>query len=145
TIPPKKKLAAVSSWQRSWATLRRFSEESNQVDLASTALDIPDLNSAIEGLGLNAIRLSDLLKYALTRAVRAFYSWRVRPLHRIAERYPGTPYSERSHPVARIFRVRATADDLQSLQTDCGCVGKAQRIGIARSAESDPSRQRRVA
>ena len=123
TLSPKEKLSAINSWQRSWATLREYGERSTHVELASNALDIPDLNSAIEGIGLNSLRLSELLKVAVNRATRAFYSWRVRLLHGVARRYLATPDSELSQQVERLFRARITRDQLNALQVHWGSLG----------------------
>jgi hypothetical protein len=123
TLSPKEKLSAISSWQRSWATLREYGERSTHVEFASNALDIPDLNSAMEGVGLNSLRLSELLKVAIDRATRAFYSWRVRLLHGVARRYLATPDSELSEQVERLFRTRVTPDQLDAIQVHWGSVG----------------------
>ncbi len=120
TLSPQKKLRAISSWQRSWATLRSYGDGSSQVEFASNALDIPDLNSAIEGDAFNAVSLSGLLKVVAQRGRRAFYSWRVRVLHRVARRYLATPDSELGAQVERLFRTRVTPEQLRALHVHWG-------------------------
>jgi hypothetical protein len=120
SLSPKKKLSTISSWQHSWATLRSYSEGSSNVEFASNALDIPDLNSAIQGVGFDSVQLSELLKIAVERGTRAFYSWRVRVLHRVARRYLATPDSELGAQVERLFRTRVTPEQLQALQVHWG-------------------------
>ena len=125
TLSPKKKLGAISSWQRSWATLRSYSDGSSQVEFASNALDIPDLNSAIEGDAFNAVSLNGLLKVLAQTGTRAFYSWRVRVLHRVARRYLATPDSELGAQVERLFRTRVTPEQLRALHVHWGAPGGA--------------------
>ncbi len=120
TLSPKKKLSAISSWQRSWATLRTYGDGSSYVEFASNALDIPDLNSAIEGDAFNAVSLSGLLKVMAQMGTRAYYSWRVRVLHRVARRYLATPDSELGAQVERLFRTRVTPEQLQALHVQWG-------------------------
>jgi hypothetical protein len=123
TLSPKKKLAVIASWQRSWATLRRYGEASGHVEFATNAPDIPDLNSAIDGVGLDSVRLSELLKVAIQKATHAFYSWRVRVLHRVARRYLATPDSELGAQVERLFRTRVTPEQLEALRVHWGANG----------------------
>lgn len=117
TQSPRKKLSVVATWQRSWETLRKYDRGSSYVELAGNALDIPDLNSAIEGVGLNALRLTDLLKFAVTKGANYLNSWRVRLLHNAARQYLATPDSELSEQVHRLFRVRVTSEQLQTLDS----------------------------
>ncbi|WP_143594105.1 hypothetical protein [Synechococcus sp. BO 8801] len=125
TLSPKKKLGAISSWRRSWATLRSYSDGSSQVEFASNALDIPDLNSAIEGDAFNAVSLNGLLKVLAQTGTRAFYSWRVRVLHRVARRYLATPDTELGAQVERLFRTRVTPEQLRALHVHWGAAGGA--------------------
>jgi len=124
TVSPAKKHSFITSWQRSWTTLREYGEGSSKVELASNALDIPDLNSAIEGIGLNGVRLTELLKFAVNKTIHYFYSWRVRLLHSVAQRYLATPDAELSEQVQRLFKARVTENQVQALHAHWGTIGR---------------------
>lgn len=123
SLSPKKKLAVIASWQRSWATLRSYGEASGHVELASNAFDIPDLNSAFDGVSLDSVRLSELLRVVIQKATHSFYSWRVRVLHGVARRYLSTPDSELGAQVERLFRTRVTPEQLEALRVHWGANG----------------------
>jgi hypothetical protein len=115
SVTPQEKLKVMASWQRSWQTLQKYEHSMARLELANNALDLPNLNAAIEGIGLNIVRLEKLLKFMLERAVIAFHEWRVRLLHSVAKKYLSTPDTGLNNEVFRLFGTRVTADDLREV------------------------------
>lgn len=113
TTPPKKKLAAIRSWKRSWATLDH--DQASIIELGNSALDAADLNKATEELGLDSVSLSKVIQLALNATVQRLYRWRVRLLHRVAKSYLSTPDSDLNRQVERLFGTQVTHAQLQAV------------------------------
>ncbi len=115
TIPPVKKKRIIQSWQKSWQTLSSYNEQSSYIEIGNRALDIPDLNKAIDDFGIDAVKLTSILKLLLSVSSKLFYSWKVRILHNIAKKYLRTPDSELNHELYRIFGTTVKSQDLIAL------------------------------
>jgi hypothetical protein len=115
TIPPVKKKMIINSWQKSWKTLGKYYEQSSFVEIGNRALDVPDLNKAIDDIGIDSVKLTSILKLLLSASSKLYYSWRVRILHDIARKYLQAPDSELNHEIYKLFGTTVEAQDLTEL------------------------------
>lgn len=118
SVPPMKKLKAIRSWRRSWATLEEYDQKAGMLEIADNALDIPDLNNAIDSIGLDVVRLDKLLQVALAASRRAFHKWRIRLLHKAAKNYLRTPDSDLNNQIYRLFGRRIHPNELAELEVN---------------------------
>lgn len=116
TIPPLKKKNIIQKWQKSWHTLQSYKESSSYVEIGNKALDVPDLNKAIDDLGIDTVKLTSLLKVMVAVSSKAFYRWRVRILHEIAKKYLKTSDSELNHQIKRLFGASIEIHDIHELE-----------------------------
>jgi hypothetical protein len=114
SIPPLRKQSLIQSWRKSWDTLGEFSG-SSYVEIGNRALDLPNLNGAIDDFGIDSLKLDSALKLLLSTGTKLFFKWRVRVLHDIANKYLRTPDSELNREVRRLFGANVDPDDLRAL------------------------------
>ncbi|NOT03318.1 MAG: hypothetical protein HOP27_01825 [Anaerolineales bacterium] len=105
TITPKKKYKQIRSWQKSWSTLEKISDDRGIVEIADTN------DYLLQGADL-FIKASESLadwKKVVLQSVEElqnlFFRWRVRPLHNIGNRYKNTPNSEINKHAERILGI----------------------------------------
>lgn len=114
-FPPYKKMQAIRSWEKTWSTLSQYEREFSTIEFANNALDIPNLNMALEGLDIDAVRLDKLLQKAILTANNAFHRWRINLLHKAAKKYLATPDSDLNGEVHRLFGYQVSQADFDIL------------------------------
>jgi hypothetical protein len=115
TVVPNKKMKAIASWQKTWATLHEYHDSASTIELANNAIGVGDIDDAVDGIGIDSIRLDKLLQTALGASYKALHKWRIRLLHRAARDYLATSDGQLNSEVTRLFGRSVTPRDFQQL------------------------------
>lgn len=113
-IPPKEKRKLILSWHQSWLTLNKFGEGAD-IAVANTTNQLIDVDKSID-LETFDFKLSNLFDIMAQSAKSAYYRWRVRMLHRTAERYLKICDGRIVRDLERIYKREFTKKDLRELQ-----------------------------
>jgi len=110
-IQPIKKLKIINSWKMSWDSLNKYSRSNDFFAMANATSKMIEYKDLAKGIGVDAIRWADLIELFLITCVNAFYSWKVRVLHSMADNYLSTPDIEINHEIYRLFKHEVTKND----------------------------------
>jgi len=113
--PPADKLKAISSWERSWATLNER-RHAGMIEIANATVDTLDLRKSLSTIGVDSFKLEKIIQHAIEHSARLFYRWRIRLLHRSAKNYLMTSDHSLNTEVRRLIGREFTREDYQLLQ-----------------------------
>jgi len=116
TQAPINKLRAIASWNKSWLTLDKYTEASSISEMALATNNLIDVAETIGGIGINSIQWSTLIEKLINEFANAFYSWRVRLLHKAANIYLSTSDDDIRRQLFRVYKREFTKVDVDRLK-----------------------------
>jgi len=119
SVSPSKKYDHIESWQRSWKSLEDYSRSASLLQLANSSNEMLDANKLFDGIDIEDVKWSIIVKKMLEKAERGWYSWRVRMLHRTAKQYLNTSDQEMNSLVEIVFQHRVNQDDIRQVKSFC--------------------------
>ena len=127
-VPPSKKREHIESWQRTWQSLEDWSRSAALLQLANSSNEMLDANKMFDGLDVEDVKWSVLVKKLLEKAERGWHSWRIRMLHRTAKQYIKTSDQAINSLVEAVFQHRVVQDDVQKVKAFCDALKNPEEL-----------------
>jgi hypothetical protein len=130
-VPPSKKTDHIASWQRTWQTLDDWTRGAALLQLANSSNEMLDANKMFDGLDVEDVKWSVLVKKLLEKAERGWHSWRIRMLHRTARNYINTSDHAMNSLVETVFQHRIVQADVQQVKAFCDALKNPEELAVS--------------
>lgn len=127
-VSPNKKHDHIESWQRTWRSLEDYTRSAALLQLANSSNEMLDANKMFDGLDVEDIKWSIIVKKLLEKAERGWHSWRVRMLHRTAKQYLKTSDQAINAIIETVFKHRVNQEDVQKVRGFCDALKNPEEI-----------------
>ena len=89
------------------------------MQLANSSNEMLDANKLFDGMEMNDIKWTAVVKKLLDEGEKGWYAWRVRMLHRTAQKYLQTSDQEINSSVESIFETKITQKNVADVRGFC--------------------------
>ena len=113
-VPPAEKIRIIDGWMKSWSTLDKYGT-GGSIQLGNTPSDLIDVDRSVDAETIDH-KLSKVLELLLDKTNSGLRQWRVRMLHRTAERYLQLSDGQIHGDLRRIYKKEFGSNDLRDLR-----------------------------